>query len=158
MFLASILRKGKRNMNCGFTLMELLVVIAIIGLLAGLIMTSTQAARRKASINKAKAEVAALESALEMYQQDMGEYPQGDLKQAITALTVDNESQDWYGPYIEFKRDQLDSNGLFIDPWGTPYYYKAPAEFNPNKDKYDLYSFGPNRQDDKGEKDDIAVW
>ena len=141
----------------GFTLMELLVVITIIMILAGFVMGANQAARRRASVNKARAQIAAMDSALSMYEQDIGEYPKTDNKGMIEALT-DNPSDgsDWYGPYIELKEEDFDKDGNYIDPWGTPYKYVYPGEHN--KLKYDLYSFGPNRQDDNGSKDDVKNW
>ncbi len=143
--------------NQGFTLMELLVVITIIMMLAGFVMGANQAARRRASVNKARTEIAAMDSALSMYEQDMGEYPQGKNKDMVKAL-MENSSGDsnWYGPYIELKEDDLDSDGNYIDPWGNPYVYVYPGEHN--KLKYDFYSLGPNRKDDNGAKDDVKNW
>ncbi len=149
--------KQCRFLKSAFTLMELLVVITIIMLLAGLVMGANQAARRRASVHRAKAEIAAIDSALSMYEQDMGDYPQGDNKAMIKALT-ENESNDanWYGPYIELKEDSFDENGNYIDPWGVPYKYVYPGQHN--KSKYDFYSFGPDRKDDNGGKDDVKNW
>ena len=59
----------------GFTLIELLVVIAIIGLLATVIATPVQNARKKAKDVKKMAELKAVQSALDQYAEANGEYP-----------------------------------------------------------------------------------
>ena len=61
--------------NKGFTLIELLVVVAIIGVLATVVLGSLSSARVKAQDTKRIAIVKQLETALEMYHLDKGEYP-----------------------------------------------------------------------------------
>ncbi len=145
-----------KNRALGFTLMELLVVIAIILILAGMLTSANQSARRRASISRAKAEIAMFDSALEQYQEDIGSYPQGDIANVINALVNQEDNPDWYGPYLDLKQEQLNQKGEFVDPWGHPYKYVYPGVHR--KYKYDLYSFGPNGEDDNGEKDDINNW
>lgn len=59
----------------GFTLIELLVVIAIIGLLATLAVVQFGAARSKARDAKRKADVSAIQKALELYYSANNQYP-----------------------------------------------------------------------------------
>lgn len=65
----------KRFILRGFTLVELLVVISIITILAGLTVSTVGYAQRKAARDRARAEVSALEVALESYKIDNGDYP-----------------------------------------------------------------------------------
>ncbi len=61
--------------NKGFTLIELLVVIAIIGLLATVVMTSLNSARKKGRDTRRIEDINQLRSALEMYYDSQGSYP-----------------------------------------------------------------------------------
>jgi general secretion pathway protein G len=54
----------------GFTLIEIMVVVVIIGLLAAFILPNVFGNVEKAQVNKAKADIGALETALTMYKLD----------------------------------------------------------------------------------------
>ena len=89
---------------------------------------------------------------------------------------------DIYGPYIEFKRAQLDEvtgvdftdtgtditiEGVnattkvyqYKDPFGRYYSYDSSSPPN-NIASFDIYSWGPDKTDDSGAatSDDIANW
>jgi prepilin-type N-terminal cleavage/methylation domain-containing protein len=64
-----------RNEQKGFTLIELLVVIAIIGLLASVVLLSLNSARAKSRDAKRLADVRQIASAMELYFNDSGAYP-----------------------------------------------------------------------------------
>ena len=59
----------------GFTLLELLVVMVIIGLLAGLVGPRYFAQVGKSQTKAARAQIEALEQALEQYRIDVGHFP-----------------------------------------------------------------------------------
>ncbi len=59
----------------GFTLIELLVVIAIIGLLSTLSILALNTARARARDAKRISDVKQIQTALEMYYNDTGDYP-----------------------------------------------------------------------------------
>jgi len=59
----------------GFTLIELLVVVAIIGLLSSVIMASLNSARIKARDAKRAEDIHQIQTAVEMYYNDNGHYP-----------------------------------------------------------------------------------
>lgn len=63
------------NKQKGFTLIELLVVIAIIGILSTLAVVSLNNARAKARDAKIVSDVKNMQTALELYFNDAGAYP-----------------------------------------------------------------------------------
>lgn len=142
-----------RGQRAGFTLVELLIVMAILAILGGLVTAAAQTARKRGAVTKAKAAIAAVETALQMYQLDLGGYPASGNASLVTALTTSSGSSDWHGPYMEFKQEEL-TDGRFLDPWGKPYVYTAPGVHRTAS--YDLYSTGPNGT--AGDGDDIVNW
>ncbi|MBI4597512.1 MAG: type II secretion system protein GspG [Candidatus Omnitrophica bacterium] len=139
--------------------MELLVVIAIIGILMGLVTAGAQAARRRAAVAKAKGMIGSLETAIAMYNSDMGQYPATDNAALVLALQEDPQNPDWNGPYMEFKQDDVKDEEV-IDPWGRPYIYVSANGGSPEHrpSSFDLYSLGPNGVNDAGAGDDIVNW
>lgn len=128
--------KGKR----GFTLIEIIIVITILIMLFSMAIFTGNKARLKSYISKAKADIAALETAISMYEVDMGGYPVSGNSNLVTHLTVD-QAGDWHGPYIEFDEEDI-SGGAFQDPWDNDYVYtKGPT--GTHNSSYDIYSTGP---------------
>lgn len=66
------------NPQHAFTLVELLTVISIIALLAAFTVAVLGGAKKSATLNHAKAELAQLETAIDSYKQDHGFYPPGN--------------------------------------------------------------------------------
>ena len=148
-----------KNKPNAFTLVELLVVIAILGILASLVAAGAQAARRKGSVTKARATIAALETAVSMYYGDLGEYPKAGNENLVKALEEDPGNADWNGPYMEFKKDEI-KDGKLVDPWGKPYGYVSVNGGSPEhrSKSFDVSSYGPNGTVDGEEGDDIGNW
>lgn len=71
----------------GFTLIELLVVIFIIGLLASIVIVNVSTARSKGRDARRKADLAAIQGAVERYNDDNGKYPYWGL---VNSQTVGN--------------------------------------------------------------------
>lgn len=130
----------------GFTLLELLVVMVIIGLLAGYVAPKYFSQVGKSEIKVARAQIDALEKALDQYRLDTGRYP--TTEQGLTALVQRPASESkWAGPYL--RKD------VPLDPWGKPYQYKFPGEHG----EYDLLSYGKDGQPGgTAEGADIANW
>ena len=128
----------------GFTLLELLVVVVIIGLLAGFVAPRYFGQVGKSEVNVAKAQLDALEKALDQYRLDTGRYPSAEL--GLKALVERPSSEPkWNGPYLR--------KAIPLDPWGKPYLYRIPGE----KGEFDLLSFGKDGQPGgSGENADIT--
>jgi len=128
----------------GFTLIELLVVVVIIGLLAGLVAPRYFGQVGKSEVNVAKAQIDALEKALDQYRLDTGHYPDSEIGLGALLQRPTNEPK-WNGPYLR--------KTLPLDPWGKPYLYRIPGE----KGEFDLVSFGKDGQPGgSGESADIS--
>lgn len=130
----------------GFTLLELLVVMVIIGLLVGYVGPKYFSQIGKSEIKAARAQINALEKALDQYRLDTGHYP--STEQGLAALFTKPSSETrWDGPYLK--------KAVPLDPWGKPYQYKSPGEHG----EIDLYSFGKDGQPGgSGEDADITNW
>jgi len=173
--------------RAGFTLVELLIVIAIIGVLAGLVMAAVTRANAKAKEAVAKTMIDNIRTAMTNYHEDVGYYPSGGAENdegiinLVLALYDPSEAEGGKGgpnsPYYDFKESDLEpsksSSGskVLIDPWGSPWRYVRARDAAGNikdgvhsRHSYDLWSIGPNKIDDHGEKDikndkdDIASW
>jgi len=94
-----------KRQTAGFTLLELLVVIVIIGLLAGYVAPRYFSQVGKSEVQVARAQIDALEKALDHYRLDKRRYPTAE--EGLAAVQ----------PYL---KKQLPN-----DPWGHPYVYRA---------------------------------
>lgn len=71
-----------KNKKKGFTLLELLVVLAILAILIAIAVPVYKSQKEKAAITAHNANVRVLETAVESYRQDKGEYP-GEIKDLV---------------------------------------------------------------------------
>lgn len=131
-----------------FTLIELMLVVVIIGVLAAMVIPRltgrSEQAREAAALADIEANIAI---ALDLYELDSGQYP--TTEQGMPALTKKPTSapvpEEWRGPYLKKTP---------VDPWGRPYVYKSPGEYN--EGDYDLSSWGKDGIEGGG--DDLVNW
>src|SRR5262245_38072926 len=130
----------------GFTLLELLVVMVIIGLLAGYVAPRYFSQVGKSEVKVARAQIDALETAVETYRFDVGRYP--TTEQGLEALMkAPSGVPKWQGPYLK--------KALPPDPWGNAYLYKQPGEHG----DFDISSWGRDgRPGGTAEDADLGNW
>lgn len=117
----------------GFSLLELLVVILIIGMLTAIAAPRLLGQIERSELTTARAQLDALDKALQAFRIDMGRYPSD--AEGLRALVepVAGEPR-WRGPYLK--------GAVPPDPWGMPYVYRSAPRAG--KD-FDLSSFGRDR-------------
>ncbi|HEX9052944.1 MAG TPA: type II secretion system major pseudopilin GspG [Anaeromyxobacter sp.] len=131
----------------GFTLLELLVVMVIIGLLAGFVAPRYFAQVGKSQVKVARAQIDALDKALDQFRLDVGRYP--TTEEGLQALVAQpGGDASWAGPYLK--------KGVPADPWGRPYLYQQPGTHGGD---FDLQSYGKDgRPGGTGEDADVTNW
>lgn len=135
--------------SAGFTLVELMVAIVIIGLLSTVVMLNVMPSQDRAMDEKARADIAVLEQALETYRLDNMAYP--TTGQGLGALL---------DPPAGLARPERYRKGGYIrrlpdDPWGQAYQYRRPGRTG----AFDVYSFGADgAEGGDGEDADIGNW
>lgn len=120
------------NNQQGFTLIEVMVVVVILGILAAVVVPRIMDNPDKARVTKAKQDIRAMESALNLYRLDNFSYPNTEQGlEALVAVPSDlvNNSNYKQGGYIR---------KLPKDPWGSAYLYLSPGEHG----ELDIYSLG----------------
>jgi len=132
----------------GFTLIEIMVVVVILGILAALVAPNVIRRIDDARVTKAKQDIRAYETALNLYRMDNFRYP--TTEQGLKSLVekpLDPNVRNWKeGGYID---------GLRKDPWGNDYSYIAPGQ----RGDYDLYTLGADgQQGGEGPDADIGNW
>ncbi len=133
----------------GFTLIEILVVVVILGILAAIIVPRVMSRPDEARIIKARQDVRAIESALNLYRLDNYVYP--STEQGLEALankpSGEPEARNWKeGGYL----DRLPK-----DPWQRTYQYLNPGTHG----EIDIYTLGADGQPDgEGANADVGNW
>ena len=109
----------RRTANqAGFTLIEIMVVVFILGLLVTLVAPRIIGRTDEARVTKAKADIKAIEEAMNMFKLDNGFYPSS--AEGIAALVqapprAKRFNPDGYLPKVP------------SDPWGNEYLYQSDS-------------------------------
>lgn len=135
--------------NAGFTLIEVMVVVVIIAILGSIVIPKVMDKPDQARIAKAKQDIQAIESALNLYKLDNYSYPSTDqgLKALVEKPTGTPEAKHWKeGGYL---------SRVPMDPWDHPYHYLSPGVHG----TVDIWSYGADNQPGgTGVNSDIGNW
>lgn len=148
-----------------FTLIELLTVISIIAILSAISLNVLKGVKERSAVGLAKAELASLSQALEMYKLQYGDYPQVSagtwtgvttnetrLLQALIGKFGPTGVPITEKPFIETSKFTTSADPYIVgnaatatlqDPWGNNYYYlyKSSGWTTPS---YILMGTGPD--------------
>jgi general secretion pathway protein G len=133
----------------GFTLIEIMVVVVIIGILAALVAPAVMNRIDDAQITKAKQDIRAYETALNLFRMDNFKYPTSEQGlEALIARPADSSIRNWkQGGYITERKK---------DPWGNDYRYTYPGTHGK---EYDVFSLGrDNQEGGEGLDADFGNW
>lgn len=141
-------RLSRARLTRGFTLIEIMVVVVILGILAALVAPNVIRRIDDAQIAKAKQDIRAYETALNLFRMDNFKYPTSD--QGLGSLVTrpsDTSIRNWReGGYI---------SGMRKDPWGNDYQYQNPGSHG----EYDLFTLGADGvEGGEGINADIGNW
>lgn len=137
-------RRRRERANRGFTLIEMMIVVIIIAALAGMVVPRLIGRSEDAKKKIARADVATLSTALNLFRLDNERYPSN--AEGLDALLRKPANSGATGePYIEKRA---------IDPWKRPYRYEAPGSRSTGA--FDVFSAGPDGNDRT--EDDVGNW
>jgi len=134
----------------GFTLIEIMVVVVIIGLLAAIVGPQLLGRVDAAAVNRAKSDIRAIETALQLYYLDNFRYPSTeDGLEALVRNPGESAAPNWSpGGYLG--RSQVP-----LDPWNNEYQYRSPGQYG----QFDVFSYGADgQQGGEGVNADIGNW
>lgn len=141
-------RLKQAGRQAGFSLIEVMVTVFIIGLLSTLVLINVLPSRDKAMVDKAKADIATLELAVDTFKMDNFGYPRTEdgLDALVNAPANVKPERYREGGYIR---------RLPEDPWGNPYQYAYPGRVR----AFDVYSLGADNAPGGENLDaDIGNW
>ena len=128
--------KANTLINAGLLVVAPLIVWSLMSPLRG--------PRKAGRIALCKSEITALLAAANKYEADYGSYPPGSAAEIIRSLLGNNPHKI---AFLYLNTNRLKSDGIYLDPWGTP--YQIHIEFETN---FIVRSAGINKQ--FGDEDD----
>ncbi|TWT67007.1 Type II secretion system protein G precursor [Posidoniimonas polymericola] len=136
----------KRRHGAGFTLIEVLLVLVILVVIGSIAASTFMGAQEGANEDAARTQVGMFTSAIDMYRFHTKHYPE-KLEELIDKPSDKTLAERWRGPY-------LNKSTMPVDPWDNEYKIAQPGKHNP--DTYDVWSMGPDGDDQSD--DDIGNW
>ncbi|WP_323783836.1 type II secretion system major pseudopilin GspG [Thalassovita sp.] len=141
------MQKTRQTGEEGFSLLELMVVVVILSILALVIVPRVIDRPDQARAARAKTDIAAIASSVNLYRLDNFRYPSTEqgLQALVTRPTTDPVPENWAG-YMD---------RLPVDPWGKPYLYLQPGVHG----DFDIFTYGADgTAGGDGADADIGSW
>ncbi len=138
------MRRNKRQIQRGFTLVELLVVIAILSVLVSVTLVAFRSSQARGRDAQRKSDLRQITNALELYYSDYGKYPDSSSGRIAGCPSTTNSPCSWGAS--EFTDGKTTYFRLLPgDPASYSYYYRVPD--SPANQKFQLFSYLENSQD-----------
>lgn len=144
------IRRNRVQGRRAFTLMELLIVVAILLALVGIVAGFFLNVQDNTDVDLQKVQIRLVDDAMDRFYMDLRRYPTEEEGLAVlwnrNTLMDEADLTRWRGPYLK--------DPITADKWGTAIAYYNPSMLRPDDAKYDIISFGPDREE--GTDDDIT--
>lgn len=143
---------NRRTRARGFTLIEVMIVIAIVLALTAIVGLAIFGRKEQADVSLAQTDINTMKQAMKLFRLDFNRWPTDE--EGVTVLwdkaVLDPESDESkWNKYLE--------EPMPADRWGNEWGYRQISE-REDDSEYDLWSYGPNGEDENGEGDDITSW
>jgi prepilin-type N-terminal cleavage/methylation domain-containing protein len=142
-----------KGMRKGFTLLEIMVAVAIMLIISGLSLGGYIFSMQKSRDAKRKGDLSQVARALQVFNEDFGEYPNGDVDGNILGCGTDLTACTWGGSFSTDAQgtDQMYMSKLPSDPKTSfNYFYESDGE------SFSLYAVLENDRD-KDYRSDLTV-
>ena len=126
-------------------------MLAILGVIAALVVPNLLGSQEKANIQATELSIKGYESAIKSYAIDHNGRPPAGSAQEVNAMLMKPEALD--GRPLQPYLDETPKDG-----WDQPLFYNYPASHQLIATNPDIWSAGPNGQNEDGSGDDINNW
>jgi len=131
------MKKRKRDVRAGFTMVELMAVLIILGLLATLVVTKVASKIDQARVTTTKANLKALHTAVNQFKMDTGRFPSEEVG-LEELIEQPSDVENWEpGGYLE-------TTEIPRDGWGEEFIYER---FPESGKPFVIRSFGADKEE-----------
>ena len=127
-----------------------IALIVLILILVSLLYPAVTVTMSPGGRSQAKNDVTQLVVATKGFISEYGTFPTGNPQSILHILQGNNHRKI---VFIELDPKRLSKAGDYLDSWGMPYVLNLSGPDSPQ-----VYSFGKNKRDEKGNGDDVASW
>lgn len=145
---------NRRTRASGFTLIEVMIVIAIVLALTAIVGVAVLGRKDQADLSITQIKLNNLKDGLKYFKLDYARFP---TEEEGIAVLWNKELLDPEADQSKYPSDTYMEEATPVDQWGNEWGYRFPS-VREDETQYDLWSYGPNGEDEDGEGDDIVSW